>query len=91
MQQHLQLAGMRRLERNGHLAKLDAAHQLCKDDQIQDDGGSQQAVFTSVVNCDCAAATHEDLADVLVHGTLGIAHVRHIPGIQKLPFSHESP
>lgn len=61
-----------------HLLKLDASDELGEDDEIQDDGRRQQGVFARVVHDDGVAAAHEDLAGVLIHGTLAICHVGYI-------------
>ena len=58
--------------------EADALAQLGQDDQVQNDGAGQQRVLTCVVQHDCVPPTHHDLTGVLIHGTLGVAHIRHI-------------
>ncbi len=61
--------------KKGH---LNAAGQLSQQDQIQDDGSSQQTVLTHVVHGDGVVTAHEDLAHVLVHGALAVTDIGHI-------------
>lgn len=61
------------------LFELNARDELCQDDQVQDDGRSQQRVLTGVVQHNGVLAAQEDLAGVLVQCTLAVTHVGHIP------------
>ena len=52
--------------------------ELAEDDQVQDQRRGQQRVFARVVHGDRVLPTHEDLAGVLVHGTLAVPNVRDV-------------
>ena len=56
------------------LPELDAADELCEEDQVQNDGGCQEGVLAGVVDGQRVAPAHEDLRDVLIHGPLGVSH-----------------
>ena len=53
----------------------DAGHELGEHDEVVDDGGSKERVLACVVKDNGVVASHEDLACVLVHGSLGIANI----------------
>ena len=54
---------------------LDAGHELGDDDEVEHDWRSEQRILACVVQCDGVAASHVDLAGVLVHGSLRVAHI----------------
>eukprot|EP00955_Chlamydomonas_euryale_P085413 364097-Chlamydomonas_euryale.AAC.6 len=60
------------------LAQLDTRDELGEQHQVKDDGRRQQGVLARVVDHERVLAVHEDLARVLVHGTLGVANVGHV-------------
>lgn len=60
------------------LPELDAADEFSQEDKIKDDGGCQEGVLACVVDGQRVAPAHEDLGDVLVHGTLGVGHCGHV-------------
>jgi len=65
--------GAHRLELVHVLATvLDALHELSEDDEVEHDGGSEQAVLARVVEGNRVRAAHENLADVLVEGALRV-------------------
>merc|ERR1719479_69585 len=52
--------------------------QFRQNDEVHNDGCSEQRIFTSVVHGDCILTTHEDRRCVLVHGTLAVTYVRDV-------------
>merc|ERR1719479_266289 len=52
--------------------------QFRQNDEVHNDGCSEQRIFTSVVHGDRVLATHEDRRSVFVHRTFAVTNVRNI-------------
>ena len=57
---------------------LDAGHDLCDEDEVDDEGRGEEAVLADVGDGDGLVAAEEDLAVVLVHGALVVADGGHV-------------
>lgn len=72
------------------LLELNACDELSQDDEVQDDGRSQQGVLTCVVQHNGVLTAQEDLTGVLIQGALAVTHIRHIPASETQQASRKS-
>jgi len=59
-------------------AELYSLAKFSEDDEVEDERAGKQRVLTRVVDHNGIATSHQNLAGVLVHCTLAVAHVRHV-------------
>jgi hypothetical protein len=64
----------------GHITGLvlNTGHEFSDSNKINDERGGEQRILANVVDRDALTATHEDIALILIQGTLGVTDARHV-------------